>query len=83
MYLIYHVTSHDDLTDRLYEFMVGSSLQHVTKSSNHIHCDSGDIKFLICHMTSREHIFNPLRPGGNKKVTHTSSMCDLFVTIRH
>ena len=62
MYLIYHVTSHDDLTDRLYEFMVGSSLQHVTKSSNHIHCDSGDIKFLICHMTSREHIFNPLMP---------------------
>ena len=37
-------------------------------------------------------IFNPLMPGGNKKVTHTYtnlklqvclSMCDLFVTTRH
>ena len=27
--------------------------------------------------------FNPLMPGGNKKVTHTLSMCDLFVTTRH
>ena len=28
---------------------------------------------------------NPLMPGGNKKVAHTStySMCDLFVTTRH
>ena len=29
--------------------------------------------------------FNPLMPGGNKKVTYTLclSMCDLYVTIRH
>ena len=27
------------------------------KSCNHKHCDSGDITFLICHVTSREHMF--------------------------
>ena len=37
----------------------------------------------------RTDLFNPLMPGGNKKVTKSRklqvylSMCDLFVTTRH
>ena len=27
---------------------------------DHTHCDSGDIMFLICHMTSRERMFKGL-----------------------
>ena len=30
------------------------------RSCDHKHCDSGDIMFLICLMTSRQHVFNGL-----------------------
>ena len=40
----------------------------------------------FCGKIFEKLIFNPLMPGGNKKVTHTYtclSICDLFVTTRH
>ena len=30
------------------------------KCCDHKHCDGGDITFLICHITSREHVFKGL-----------------------
>ena len=44
--------------------------------------------FYLVHSCIFEYFvpFNSLRPGGNKKVTHTYiclSMCDLLVTTRH
>ena len=33
---------------------------HPDKSCDHGHYDSGDIVFLICHVTSREHMFKGL-----------------------
>ena len=30
---------------------------HPDKSCDRKHCDSGDEMFLICHQTSREHLF--------------------------
>ena len=30
------------------------------KSGDHKHCDGGDIKFLICHVTSNEDMFKVL-----------------------
>ena len=33
---------------------------YLDKSSEHKHCSGGDIMFLVCHMTTREHMFKGL-----------------------
>ena len=60
MYLMCHVTSHDNLAYGSCKFVGG-------KSCDYNHCDSGDIMFLIGHVTSGEHMFNRLYEfmGGN------------------
>ena len=35
--------------------------RHPDKYCDHKQCDNEDIKFLICHVTSREHLFKRLR----------------------
>ena len=34
--------------------------QNLAKSCDHRHCDTGDLMFLICHMTSNNHLFRGL-----------------------
>ena len=34
---------------------------YADKSCDHKHCNDGDMMFLICHMTSHEHMFKGLR----------------------
>ena len=40
------------------------------KFGHQTHCDSGDLMFLICHLTSRYHMFNELREfmGGSPTI---------------
>ena len=57
------MTLHNHLIEELYESMDGSSLQYhqpVSSSCEHKHCDSGDILFFICHVSSREHMLKEL-----------------------
>ena len=35
--------------------------QHADKFSDNKYCESGDIRFLICHLTSHDHTFKGLR----------------------
>ena len=47
-----------------YDFMGGSSLPYVTTVCLTVgddrHCDSGDLMFLICHVTSPDHVLKDL-----------------------
>ena len=58
MYLVFHVTVHDYLIERSCKFMDGGSLCCVTTpiSLNHKH-RAGRNMFMICHVTSGEHMF--------------------------
>ena len=43
--------------------------QHPDKCCDNKHCDSGKIMFLICHVTSSEHIFKGL-PNLWMEISH-------------
>ena len=45
---------------QIHEWELLAVCHHTDKSCDHNHCNSGDIMFLICHVTSREHMFKGL-----------------------
>ena len=59
MYLICHVTLQDHLIQGSCKFIGGSSLQYITMLASLMTIDIviAEIKFLICHVTSRKHMF--------------------------
>ena len=63
MYLSFQVTLKDYLIERSWKFYRWDLLTihyHPDGFGNHRNCDSGDIMFLICHLTSRNHMFKGL-----------------------
>ena len=42
---------------RIYGWELLAVCHHPDKSCDYKYCDSGDIMFLICHVTSLEHMF--------------------------
>ena len=45
---------------RIYRRELLAICYHPDESCEHKHCDSGDIMFSICHVTSREYMFKGL-----------------------
>ena len=59
MYLICHVTSHDQFMEgaAIYGWKFLPICHHRDKFCDYKHCHSGGILFLICHVISSEHMF--------------------------
>ena len=61
---------------KIYSWKLLGVCHHPDKYCDHKQCDNGDIKFLICHVTSREHMFKRLRefmggtPQGQSPTCH-------------
>ena len=61
----------------MYRWELLTVCHHPGKSCEPIHCDSGDIVFLTCHVTSQEHMFDMLYEfmGGSPSRRVTSFPC--------
>ena len=59
-FLIYYVIPKDRMNKGscLFWERAPGSMSHPEKFEDHRHCDSGNLVLLICHMTSRDLMFN-------------------------